>query len=233
MSIIKAKINKWEEQQKKLLVDLGNSEKPYSAILPYLEGEIKKSTQMCKVNYKIRCFRNDGVYQLNKAIEEVYGVSNSEAKSGPSGERAKIETVDVQLADGSRVKVPYGTIALPEAGEGASININYDNSRNELIVSGACQFRFSSMIDDIVERTKELLTTSSIYRSQAIELSSDYVPKIMDLSSIEKEFMVLSDKTEYDLQPLLARLTNPKKCIEKGISLKYGCLMEGPYGWPI
>lgn len=230
MSIIKAKINKWEEQQKKLLIDLGNSEKPYSAILPYLEGEIKKSTQMCKVNYKIRCFKNDGVYQLNKAIEEVYGVSNSEAKSGPSGESAKIETVDVQLADGSRVKVPYGTISLPEAGEGASININYDTSRNELIVSGSCQFRFSSMIDDIVERTKELLTTSSIYRSQAIELSSDYIPKIMDLSSIEKEFMVLSDKTEYDLQPLLARLTNPKKCIEKGISLKYGCLMEGAYG---
>jgi len=52
----------------------------------------------------------------------------------------------------------------------------------------------------------------------------------MNLSEIDKEFMVLSEQTEYELQPLRSRLLHPAKCVEKGISLKYGCLMEGPYG---
>lgn len=235
--LVKNRITKYDEQQKVKLVELGQSKKSYSNILAYLENEIKQSTQMCKINYSILCFKSDGVYQLNKAIEEIYGVSQGKgaAESTPSGgdEEGKLETIDVQLADGTRTKVPYGTIAIPEAGKNASITISYDNGKNLLLITGSCEFRFSSMMDEIVERTKELLTNSSIYKNQAIELVDSYQPKIMDLKDIDKEFMVLSDRTEYDLQPLIARLTNPKKCEEKGISLKYGCLMEGPYGWPI
>ena len=228
--LVKNRITKYDEQQKRKLVELGQSKKSYSNILAYLDGEIKQSTQMCKFNYNILCFKNDGVYQLNKAIEEIYGVSQGKGETTVSGGADKIQTVDVQLADGTRLKVPYGTIAIPEAGNEAAITINYDSSRNLLLVTGSCEFRFSSMIDEIIERTKQLLTTSSIYKNQAFELGVDYTPKIMNLSSIDKEFMVLSERTEYDLQPLMARLTNPKKCEEKGISLKYGCLMEGPYG---
>lgn len=228
--LVKQRINKYEEAQKKKLVELGQSKKSYRNILSYLEGEIKQSTQMCNFNYNILCFKNDGVYQLNKAIEEIYGVSQGKGDKNMSGEDSKIETVDVQLADGTRLKVPYGTIALPEAGPDASIKIQYNNKENKLLITGACEFRFSSMIDEIVERTRELLTSNSIYKNQAIELSNNYEPKIMDLSNIDKEFMVLSDRTEYDLKPLRARITQPQRCVEKGISLKYGCLMEGPYG---
>lgn len=227
--LVKSRINKYEEQQKRNLVNLGQSKKSYRNILAFLESEIKASTQMTNFNYSVLCFKNDGVYQLNKAIEEIYGVSQSKSDDSPSGDGA-IETVDVQLADGSRIKVPYGAITIPEAGEGASIKIQYDTKKNLLLITGSCEFRFSSMIDEIVERTKSLLTTNSIYKNQALELTNTYEPKIMDLSGIHNEFMVLSDRTEYDLQPLRARLTQPKRCVEKGISLKYGCLMEGPYG---
>lgn len=232
-TLVKEKINKYDEQKKKQLIELGQSKKSYNHILAYLDGEIKQSTQISKFKYEILCFKNDGVYQLNKAIEEVYGVSKGKGEENISGGESKIETVDVQLADGTRLKVPYGTIGIPEAGEGASISINYDNGNHLLLVTGTCEFRFASMIDEIIDRTKELLTNSSIYKNQAIELNENCFPKIMDLSSIDGEFMVLSDRTEYDLQPLMARITNPKKCEEKGISLKYGCLMEGPYGGPI
>ena len=227
---VKDRINKYDQQMKRKLVELGQSNKEYRHILQYLEGEIKQSTTMCKFDYSLMCFKNDGVYQLNKAIEEIYGVSQSKSESTPSGDDAKIQTVDIQLADGTRLKVPYGKIDLPEAGKGANIDINYSNSNNTLIIQGCCEYRFSSMIDDIVERTQILLNSNSIYKNQAIELSDNCVPKIMDLSDIDKEFMVLSSRTEYDLQPLNSRLLHPDRCIEKGISLKYGCLMEGPYG---
>ncbi len=227
--LLKQRVNKYEEAQKRKLVELGQSKKSYKNILAYLEGEIKASTQMTNFNYQILCFKNDGVYQLNRAIEEIYGVSQGKADNSISGD-GTIETVDVQLADGTRMKAPYGTIALPDAGPGACIKIQYDNKKNLLMITGSCEFRFSSMIDEIVDRAKELLTIGSIYKNQAIELSNTYEPKILDLSNIHKEFMVLSDRTEYDLKPLRARITQPKRCLEKGISLKYGCLMEGPYG---
>lgn len=227
---IATRINSYDQKQKEKLITLGQSDKSYRHILSYLESEIAQSIQMANFRYELLCFKSDGVYQLHRAIEEIYGAAQANIETGPSGGTQNMETVDIQLADGTRMKVPYGRISLPDAGEDASINIRYEYDLNLLLISGSCEFRFSSLIDEIVERTKQFLKTGSIYRRQAIELSSDFVPKILDLSSIENEFMVLSERTEYELQPLRSRILFPKRCIEKGIPLKYGCLMEGPYG---
>jgi len=52
----------------------------------------------------------------------------------------------------------------------------------------------------------------------------------MNLSAYENQLMVLSHKTEYDLRPIYARLNSPQRCIDKGIPLKFGALLEGGYG---
>ena len=71
---------------------------------------------------------------------------------------------------------------------------------------GTTQFRFSSTIDEIIDRTRVLLNTESVYKNQAIEINSDFEPKVMNLSNIDKEFMVLSENTKYELQPLESRI---------------------------
>lgn len=224
------RVNQYEEKQKQKLVELGQSTKPWRDILKYLANEIKLAGKMSNFNYEILCFRSDGCYHLNRAIEEIYGVSQGKGDDKPSGGEANLETLDIELADGTRLKVPYGKIALPEAGEGANIDINYDKSKNLLHVTGSCEFQWASMIDDIVERTKLLLNTESIYQSQAIELESDFEPKIINLSNIDNEFMVLSKETQQEMKPLDSRILHPEKCIAKGIPLKLGVLLEGPYG---
>ena len=103
--LVKKRINQYDEAQKQKLVVLGQSKKNYRHILEYLQGEIKKSTQMTALRYELLCFKNDGVYQLNKAIEEIYGVSQGKGEEQMSGGEGKLETVDVQLADGQRIKV--------------------------------------------------------------------------------------------------------------------------------
>lgn len=230
MEGLEQRINKFEEAQKQKLVDLGRSSKTYRDILQYLDNEIKMSTKMANFRYNILCFKNDGVYQLNKAIEKIYGVSQAKGDSQPSGGTANIETVNVELADGTKIKVPYGTIELPEMGDGASIDIQYNSNEQQLMITGSCEFRFNSMVDDIVQETKRLLNTESIYKDQAIELDTKYQPAIMNLSNIDKEFMVLAARTEYELRPLMSRILYPEKCREKGVPLKTGVLMEGPYG---
>lgn len=227
---IHSQISSYEERQKAKLVELGQSNKSYKNILSYLEAEIKQSTRMSTFNYKIHCFKDDGVYQLNRAIETVYGSVSFKKDESPSGGNDVVQTIDIQLASGERIKTLYGKIALPEAGEDAHIDISYDNVSDILYVRGKCEFRFSSMIDEIVKMTEDLLKTDSIYKNQAIELSEDFVPRIMDLSSYDSEFVVLSDQAKYELQPLMSRVLHPAECIKKGIPLKTGVLLDGAYG---
>lgn len=226
---IAARVNKYEESQKQRIIEVCQSNMKYADVLGFIEGEIKQSKKMASFKYTLLCWKPDGVYQLNRAINEVFGSAVSKEDNSPSGNN-NVDTVDVILADGSRTKVPFGKISLEELGEDSEININYDNDRHLLLVKGQCQFKYQSLIDDIVERTKELLATESIYKNQALEITNLSEPKIMTLAGIDKQFMVLSKKTEFELQPLRSRILYPEKCIAKGIPLKYGCLLEGKYG---
>lgn len=226
---IAQRVNKYEESQKQRIIDVCQNNMKYADVLSYIESEIKQSKKMASFKYSLLCWKPDGVYQLNRAINEVFGSAVSKEDNSPSG-NSNIDTVDVTLADGSRTKVPFGNISLEELGEDSEININYDNDRHLLLIKGQCQFKYQSLIDDIVDRTKELLATESIYKNQALEITNLSEPKIMTLAGIDKQFMVLSKKTEFELQPLRSRILYPEKCIDKGIPLKYGCLLEGKYG---
>lgn len=223
----------WDEEKKEELVNLGQSRKTYPQILSYLESEIENSKRMTNFDYKIKCFKNDGFYQLYRAIEELVGVSTVKQEKPSFGPDKPVNTIDIVLANGVRKKIPYGTIALPDMGEGAAIDIQYHDSAKTLHVRGTCQFKFNQLIDQIIERTKGLLHTDSVYKNQAFEINEEHEggqPMIMDLSNIDNEVMILSEETEYALSPLKARILHSKKCIENNIPLKFGCILEGPYG---
>lgn len=221
----------WDTQKKEELIALGKGPKTYAEILVYLENEIHNSKRMTHLDYKIQCFKTDGIYQLHKAIEENIGATSVNTE-GPSGEKP-VNTVDIILANGVRKKVPYGKIDLPGMGEDANIDISYDASAKLLYVRGKCQMKFQTLIDKIMERTKQLLNTDSIYKNQAIEINESYEggqPKILDLSSVKDEVIILSEETEYELSSLKARILHTDKCRKNGIPLKFGCIFEGPYG---
>ena len=229
-SVLEQKVNQYEMAMKDKFVRIMSQPGiKYADALDYIDNELKQSKKMAKINYRIRCFRNDGIYQLNQAISQVFGAVVSKEQRNPSGE-SSVQTVDITLADGTRVKAPYGDISLEGLGEGSSININYDSSTHDLVITGKCQFRFSSLMDDIIEVTKHNLRTNSIYKGQALEISDINDPKILDLSGIDRQLMVLSRETEYALRPIYARIMNPTMCLEKGIPLKFGALLEGGYG---
>src|SRR6187402_1446251 len=111
--------NSWELEKKAELVRLGQSAKPYPEVLVYLQNEIANADRMTNFDYRIPCFMSDGVYQLNRAIEEIIGATTMGKNEGPSGSERPMNTVDVILAGGIRKKVPYGDIDLPDMGEGA------------------------------------------------------------------------------------------------------------------
>lgn len=230
-TVLKNYNNQYESQMKNRFIALAKRpDLRYSDLLDYIDGEIKQSKKMSRLNYRIRCFKNDGIYQLNKAINQEFGAVVSQGEKQMSGGEQAIETVDIELADGTRTKAPYGEIRLDALGEDSNIYINYDEDAHELTVTGQCQFRFSSLMDDIINTTKNFLATESIYKAQALEITNINEPKIINLDNIDNQLMVLSEDTEYDIQPIVTRIKYADRCTERGIPLKYGALMEGPYG---
>lgn len=224
----------WEIEKKAELVKLGQSTKPYNEILAHLQSEIENAGRMTNFDYRISCFMNDGIYQLNRAIEEIIGVAHVQPGKQPSGGGDRpMDTVDVVLANGTRKKVPYGNIDLPDMGEGAIIQIGYSNNHKFLHVRGKCQFKFNPLIDRIVDRTKELLNTDSIYKNQTFEINANVdegQPQIVDLKTYDNEVMILSTETEGALSPLYARILHAENCKKAGIPMKFGAILEGPYG---
>lgn len=227
--VLREKVSTFENAQKERIINACNSSMKYADVLKFIEGEIEQSKKQTNFRYSLKCWKTDGAYQFNRAIQEIFGTANAKADNTPSGD-STIETLDVIFADGSRTKVPYGKIDLPDLGENSSITINYDANRNNLVITGTCQFKYQSLIDDIVDRTKELLSTSSIYKNQALEITDINNPQILSLDGIDKQLMVLSKKTEFELQPLKSRILFPDKCRQRGIPLKTGVLLEGKYG---
>ena len=229
-SVIQQKARSFEQEQKARIVSICSSNMKYADVLNYIENEIEQSKKMSTFRYTIRCWKSDGAYQLNRAITEVFGVARAKQDSQPSGGESAIETLDIVLADGTRTKVPYGTIDMSDLGDGSCISIKYNSDKHYLNIEGKCQYKFQSLMDDIVARTRELLATDSIYKNQILEITDINEPKILNLDGIDKQLMVLSHKTEFELQPLRSRIFYPEKCLRKGIPLKYGCLLEGKYG---
>ena len=148
MEVIKKVESSWDREKKEDLVALGNSHKPYSEILVYLENEIHNSKRMTQFDHKIHCFRNDGIYQLHRSIESIIGATSVKDKEkGPSGQGTNaVETLDIILADGTRKKVPYGKINLPDMGEDAYIEILYSVKDKYMRIRGECQFKFQILI---------------------------------------------------------------------------------------
>lgn len=231
-SVIQQKQSLWEQEQKARFVELASDPTAkYSDVIEYAINENNQNHKIARVNYRIKCFRDDGVFQLNKAIQKVFGtvVAQGEQQPSNSGE-GDVQTIDITLANGQRLKCPFGDIALPGLGEDAQVSISYNEEKHDLVITGKCQVRFQSLIDDIIDETRLGLANNSIYKGQALEITDINFPKIMDLSGIDNQLMVLSKKTQYDLRPIYARLNNPEICIKRGIPLKFGALLEGSYG---
>lgn len=129
-SVMKQKVSQYETSMKEKFIEvMSQPNLKYADCLDYIQNELEQSKKMAKIHYRILCFKNDGIYQLNQAISKVFGAVVSKENSSPSGD-SSVQTVDIVLADGTRTKAPYGDISLEGLGEGSSININYDSDNH-------------------------------------------------------------------------------------------------------
>lgn len=211
----------------KLLDVIQNSKKSYHEILMYIQNEINESTRIVAFNYKVKCFLEDGAYALNRAVEKINGFTKQKGETNISGEKPP-EMLDVRFADGTREKVPFGTIRLPSFGEDAFIEMKYDSGKQLLLLQGQCEKRYVQLMDQIVETTQSLLAMDSIYKGRAIKIVSESKsPEFIDLSTVEKTPLFLTPEAAFSTQPIEARIEHTERCIRNNIDLRFGVLLEG------
>lgn len=205
--------------------------KSYHDVLRYIDNEIKESTRTIAFNYKISCFLEDGAWALNRAVESVDGFSRQNDRETMSGKNPPA-MIDVRFADGTRKKVPYGKIGLSTFGKDAFIEMKYDPPSRTLMLTGQCEKRFQRLMDSIVEKTKELVDTDSIYKGKAIKIISDdgTSPEFIDLSKIENLPLFLTEDAKFSTTPIEARIEHTERCARENIDLKFGALLCGDYG---
>lgn len=219
-----------DQDTQKMIDILQKPNTPYHEKLAYVKNELEESVREIDFNYTVHGFLEDAAYALHRAVEKIHGFSSAKKESKPSGGDKKPEMIDVRFADGKRIKVPFGKIALDQYGPNAYIDMRYDGSRRRMLISGTCEKRYSVIMDSIVDEAQNILKTDSIYKNKAIKYNGEGSPEFIDLSSVDEVELFLTPGARFATEPIEARIERAEDCLAQGIDLKFGVLLEGSYG---
>jgi len=203
---------------------------PLKKVIGLLENEIESQLTITSFSYGIPGFLKDTAYHFNEAVKEVLGFSTIKATAGASGDTPpKFLTVD--FPDGNIVKVPFGDINLPGLSEGSRANIGYDRASRSLIIDVETERRHAAKIDEIVRKAKHAVKYHSIYANSALIFDEDvHEPQFADVSKFEDQPVFLNPEVEQAIIPIKVRLEKTEILESKGIDIKFGALLQGPYG---
>lgn len=194
---------------------------------------VKAEEQIIEVKYVLKCFSDEGALALFQAVKNVTGICDLTKTQEASGEKVP-ELIDIELPDGTNVKIPWGCVALPNFDDESYLEMDYNSYNIELTVTGRIKMKFEDEVKSIIDEANRILETESIYKGHAISLEfyDDIArePKFIDLSNIDENKILISSVAREGLTPILARIQHTEKCIDEGLDLKYSAIMEGQYG---
>lgn len=200
--------------------------------LRILNDKVNSQEQIIKINYKLKCFQNEGTYAVYQAVTKVIGFFDMATVRGASGDQAP-EMVNIKKPDGTTIDVPFGRINLPTFDEQSYIELEYDWD-GKLTITANIRKKYEEQVRAIFTEAQNYLDNESIYKGQAIVLEFDddeaEEPEYLNLDNIDESKILLSRIASDSLVPIVSRLEHTDACIANGLDLKFGALMEGPYG---
>lgn len=198
-----------------------------------MNEKVKVEEQVIEVEYKLKCFADEGAVALFQAVKNITGRVDLNPSPDMSGDNPP-EIIDVNLPNGESIKIPWGVVSLPSFDEDSYLEIEHNCYENILTVTGTIKMKFEPEVKNIINEAQRLLDNHSIYKGQAItlEFNSDCPkePIFLSLNNIDEKKILISDEAKEGLLPILARIKYTEKCIKEGLDLKYGAIMEGTYG---
>ena len=216
----------------------------YKEAILWIRRQEEAEEKNVAIHATIDCFPLDGIIAFKRALEEIYGYAAYADTPGFFGTKNPPVMIQVELYDGSIETAPYGRIQPPMY-EGGFMNCGFDTMK--LIISGEVKQKFEKEVKLVIDKTKELLASRSIYRGTSFIINLDWMekvengsgsfhpvnhaPKFMDVSDVNENGLILRRDTLMELESnIFLLIENSDDCRKNNIPLKHGCLFVGKFG---
>jgi transitional endoplasmic reticulum ATPase len=184
----------------------------------------------------------DAALALHKAIERTYGFVSQEEKATFFGINPPA-TLSIESDINKIVQIPWGLMSFHGVTGHIETQIALVDGLPVMRLTGLIRKGDYPKIEQLIQLTREVLRTESIYRGKAIRpdftlLSVDdpgfdpmKAPKFMDVSGTTKENLILShDISEMVDTNLFVPIENADIARKMGFPLRRGILLAGPFG---
>lgn len=218
----------------------------YKDAITWLMRKADEDERAVAVDARIaNAFPLDGLHAFHLAMKERYGwVEGRSDWGGFFGEQEIPPTmISIEVGPNKREEVMWGKIGIPGIEGDFNCGIDWTPPTPSFRIIGKVKQKFVAEFHAIVERTREMVATHSLYKGKAIRVSWDWeraemgfnpvvhAPRFLNLTNVNEEDLVFSDEIATSLRVgLFTPIERTGMCREYDIPLKRGVLLEGPFG---
>lgn len=198
-----------------------------------------------KVNYSevIPVFPWEGALAFKKATEQLYGIPSAGITwSHPFFGTMRPSEIQVETGPGTKVSVPWGKFSFMGAEDGEYLMMDTGQYENTMAfaINGVIKRKHLDQIRELVDLTRHIAITESIYRGKAIrmEFSNDAgqaLPwpniRFFDIKDVDLKEMIYNSDIESILEANVFNHLRDRAILAKiGVPFKMGVLLAGDYG---
>lgn len=214
--------------------------------MSYAEGrawleKIEKSEEtVIAFKNDMKAYPWDGAYALFRAMQKKFGYADAIAERNASGSTPPT-MISLKLPNDQFVSVPWGRLQFPGLDDKSYLETSYNHAEMKFVIQGQIKKKFEKAVQSLMLLTEKLLREESIYKGNAIKVDLGFLGNVnlsmtqpqflnQEISGIKDEDVLMDDVTRLNYSSVLLRIEKTAECVTKGIRLKHGCLLAGPYG---
>lgn len=223
-----------------------------SQAIPWLLDLLAEQNEMTQPDIRIKCFPFDGLIALRDAIVEVFGFSKVDPIRTWFGP-VPPTVLSIPTSPTETTEVVMGEIKIP--GIHGHIQVVPSTTQNKpcLLITGEVRKKDFPKVKMLSEVTRRIISERSIYRGKAIQLGlrpeernvnpktggketskesvHNHPPVFLSVPDVHKDNLILPKRIQAQVNAyLLAPIEKTAVCRARGIPLKRGILLSGPYG---
>jgi hypothetical protein len=205
-----------------------------------LEAKEKDEEQIMAVFEEIDAHPMDGAVAFTLALRQKYGWANSVPTPGFFGPEPPVMlTVDIGPNPEDQIQVPWGGFQIPGIKNPVYTDVNRGEFGPVFVVHSKLKKKESYILKDLANLTRQIVKEHSIYRGKAIRLRTDddgdlnvqLAPKFIETGHIKPEELILADNVLDAVETnIFTLIKHTQACLDAGVPLKRGILLEGTYG---
>lgn len=191
-------------------------------------------------NNVFQCRPWDGAYALQEVLKRVFGVGGQgKAQYTMFGQRISPQFINVEVAPGKKVRVPWGMIDFPLLEATMTTNATIDPNRGALFaLSIDAPKKYESQIEGLFIAVERWLKDNSIYKGKAIVGVGKVVPgqgfenpTFLDPDAIDPATVAYSEKVYNRLNlSVWGPIRTAQAQRDAKLKLNKKTLLYGPYG---